>query len=104
LALEIAIPAITIPPMGKRPQVVVLSSSSGEDDGGGRRGPRARRPRTPATAPAQAQATGASRKKPRRESSAGRGRRRAAKLAPSVSLKVIVRSLLVQFNSLVFYH
>lgn len=98
MALEIGIPAITIPPMGKRPQVVVLSSSSGEDDGRGRRGPRARRPRTPATAPAQAQAAGASRKKPRRESSAGRGRRRAAKLAPSVSLKAEFDTLSEDFS------
>ncbi|CAD6202867.1 unnamed protein product [Miscanthus lutarioriparius] len=81
--------------MGKRPQVVVLSSSSGEDDGGGRRGPRARKPRTAATAPAQvqAQAAGASRKKPRRESSAGRGRRRPSKLAPSDSSKATVKAI-----------
>ncbi|WVZ56180.1 hypothetical protein U9M48_006750 [Paspalum notatum var. saurae] len=63
--------------MGKRPPVVVLSSSSDEDGGGGRRGSSTRRPRTPATAPARvrAQAVSGSRKKPRRESSAGRGRR-----------------------------
>ncbi|OEL25694.1 Cell cycle checkpoint protein RAD17 [Dichanthelium oligosanthes] len=78
--------------MGKRPPVVVLSSSSGEDDGGGRRGPSARRSRTPApaSAPARAQSQSASgaRKKARRESSAGRGRRRASEPAPSDSLKV----------------
>ncbi|XP_062216223.1 cell cycle checkpoint protein RAD17-like isoform X3 [Phragmites australis] len=75
--------------MGKRPPVVVLSSSSGEDDGGGRRagsrGPSARRLRTPA--PAQTQAASGLRKKLRRESSAGRGRRRASEPAPSDSLK-----------------
>ncbi|CAL4938484.1 unnamed protein product [Urochloa decumbens] len=78
--------------MGKRPPVVVLSSSSGEDGGGGRRGPSARRSRTtPASAPArvraQSQAPSGSRKKPRRESSAGRGRRRASEPAASDSLK-----------------
>ncbi|XP_039779049.1 cell cycle checkpoint protein RAD17-like isoform X3 [Panicum virgatum] len=75
--------------MGKRPPVVVLSSSSGEDDGGGRRGPSARRSRTPASAPAraQSQAASGSRKKPRRESSAGRGRRRCSEPAASDSLK-----------------
>ncbi|PVH32960.1 hypothetical protein PAHAL_9G535600 [Panicum hallii] len=75
--------------MGKRPPVVVLSSSSGEDDRGGRRGPSARRSRTPASAPArsQFQAASGSRKKPRRESSAGRGRRRCSESAASDSLK-----------------
>ncbi|PUZ41971.1 hypothetical protein GQ55_9G546000 [Panicum hallii var. hallii] len=75
--------------MGKRPPVVVLSSSSGEDDGGGRRGPSARRSRTPASAPArsQFQAASGSKKKPRRESSAGRGRRRCSEPAASDSLK-----------------
>ncbi|KAF8780002.1 hypothetical protein HU200_002024 [Digitaria exilis] len=75
--------------MGKRPPVVLLSSSPGEDDGGGRRGPSARRSRTPASAPAraQSQAASGSRKKPRRESSVGRGRRRASATAPSNSLK-----------------
>jgi len=75
--------------MGKRPPVVVLSSSSGEDDGRGRRGPSARRSRTPASAPAraQSQAASGSRKKPRRESSAGRGRRRCSEPAASDSLK-----------------
>ncbi|XP_039829148.1 cell cycle checkpoint protein RAD17-like isoform X3 [Panicum virgatum] len=75
--------------MGKRPPVVVLSSSSGEDDGGGRRGPSARRSRTPASAPAraQSQAASGSRKKPRRESSAWRGRRRCSEPAASDALK-----------------
>uniref|UniRef100_A0A0E0NS99 AAA+ ATPase domain-containing protein n=1 Tax=Oryza rufipogon TaxID=4529 RepID=A0A0E0NS99_ORYRU len=78
--------------MGKRPPVVVLSSSSDEDEGGGRRaatrGPSARRARTPATAPAPAHAASGPRKKPRRVSSAERGRRRATGAAPSGSLKV----------------
>ncbi|CAN6307321.1 unnamed protein product [Urochloa humidicola] len=78
--------------MGKRPPVVLLSSSSGEDEGGGRRGPSARRSRTPASARAraraQSQVASGSRKKPRRESSAGRGRRRASESAASDSLKV----------------
>ncbi|KAL6596039.1 hypothetical protein ACP70R_047403 [Stipagrostis hirtigluma subsp. patula] len=77
--------------MGKRAPVVVLSSSSDEDGGGGRRAagraPSARRPRTPATAPASARATTGPRKKPRRESSGGRGRRRSSLPAPSGSLK-----------------
>ncbi|KAL6867455.1 hypothetical protein ACP4OV_015479 [Aristida adscensionis] len=76
--------------MGKRAPVVVLSSSSDEDDGGGRRSsvgraPSARKPRTPAPAPARA--TSGSRKKPRRESSVGSGRRRPSVPAPSGSLK-----------------
>ena len=90
------------PPMGKRPPVVVLSSSSGEDDGGGRRGPSARRSRTPASAPAraQSQAASGSRKKPRRESSAGRGRRRCSEPAASDSLKVIKLDLEFGWDSI----
>ncbi|XP_062210534.1 cell cycle checkpoint protein RAD17-like isoform X2 [Phragmites australis] len=86
--------------MGKRPPVVVLSSSSGEDGGGGRRGPSARRPRTPATAPAraQAQAASGSRKKPRHEGSAGRGRRRASDAAPSDALKAEFDMLSEEFS------
>ncbi|KAG8074224.1 hypothetical protein GUJ93_ZPchr0006g42803 [Zizania palustris] len=76
--------------MGKRPPVVLLSSSSDEDDGGDRRaasrGPSARRARAPAV-PALAHAPSGSRKKPRRGSSAERGRRRATGPAPSGYLK-----------------
>ncbi|TVU47765.1 hypothetical protein EJB05_07374 [Eragrostis curvula] len=77
--------------MGKRPPVVVVSSSSDEDEGGGRRaasrGLSARRRRTPATAPSPAMEASGSRKKARREGSAGRGRRRTSEPAPSGSLK-----------------
>ncbi|KAK3147848.1 hypothetical protein QOZ80_3BG0287500 [Eleusine coracana subsp. coracana] len=77
--------------MGKRPPVVVVSSSSEEDESGGRRaasrGPSVRRRRTPATAPSPALEPSGARKRPRRESSSGRGRRRALEPAPSCSLK-----------------
>lgn len=88
--------------MGKRPSVVVLSSSSDEGDGGGRRpasrGPSARRPRTPAAVPAQAQAPSGSRKKRRRGSSGGRGRRSASDPAPSGSLKAEIDMLSEDFS------
>ncbi|KAK3151012.1 hypothetical protein QOZ80_3AG0240540 [Eleusine coracana subsp. coracana] len=77
--------------MGKRPPVVVVSSSSEEDESRGRRaasrGPSVRRRRTPATAPSPALEPSGSRKRPRREGSSGRGRRRALEPAPSCSLK-----------------
>jgi hypothetical protein len=88
-------PALPSIPMGKRPPVVVVSSSSEEDEGGVRRaasrGPSTRRRRTPAMAQSPALDVSRLRKKPRREGSAGRGRRRASEPAPS-SLKVITRS------------